>query len=132
MDNALPGILAKAEVKILEVLESINLNILSSLKRVIGMESGTVNITSMTAVHIHSTPQAVANVLQKCKEIGIMRDGALLRNLESVIDVESDAFTNKIINTLKIIGIDDRGLQQMVGMELPELQKVVDSRDSNF
>jgi hypothetical protein len=32
MDNALSGILAKAEVKILEVLESINLHVLSSLK----------------------------------------------------------------------------------------------------
>jgi hypothetical protein len=47
MDNALSGILAKPEVKILKVLESINLSVLSSLKRVVGMENSALDVTGM-------------------------------------------------------------------------------------
>jgi hypothetical protein len=125
MDNALSRILAKAVGKVLEVLESINLNVLSSLKRVVGMADG--------AVRVHATAQAVANILQKCEEIGIVRDGAVLTNLESGVSVESCAFINEMFGTLKkIIEIGASGLQKIVRMELPELHKLVDFKDNHF
>jgi hypothetical protein len=74
----------------------------------------------------------VANILQKCKEIGIVRNGAVLRNLESAVIVESGAFTNEMFGILKIIRIGASGLEQSVRMELLELQKLVDFRDNNF
>jgi hypothetical protein len=105
MDNALSGKFAKAEV-----LKSINLNVLSSLKRVVGMESSALDVTGMAdgAVRVHATAQAVANILQKCEEIGIVRDGAVLTNLESGVSVESGAFTNEMFGTLKKSHCDRR------------------------
>ncbi|CAB9502232.1 LysM domain [Seminavis robusta] len=126
MGQGLSGLLAKAEVKVLECLEKIDLNVLGKLERFVGVESGAVNAVGMQseAVKMHATANASVKVLEKCKRMGIIENGAIK-------GIDRGAFDIDMFNTLeKIVGLDASALERIVGMDLRSLQKLMDCRNN--
>jgi hypothetical protein len=101
--------------------------VLNRLQTAVGIQHGAITGMQTGAVRLQAKLAATANVLEKCKEIGVIRDGAVNRNLRTI------SFSNDMLNALETIkGIDLPTLKKIVGIDISSLERIVGFDASNL